>query len=358
MTGASNENTQFTQFTNEACEAVKVLETYQPDTLVKAQVDVQDVKAYFGRPRLINRGVFPFGSTTQFFPGFEFKPDHATMISIFPQWKDRLAGAYGIRFTLNFKLQVAATSFHQGVLCMSWQYGKTGPSSANSTYTRGAQFWAAPNLPHVRLDVSETTMVELSIPFMYSSEFMEISPVNTISPYFTDYGQLIIVPILPSIAVAGLSPATYDLYCYLTDIELVGVDVVNPASIALQSGDLLSREVKSSKVVSGTLSNVAKIASFVAKGVPSLAAIAGPAAWALDTMSGVAKYFGYSKPMNQDPPMKVYRDDYGGENQVDLPVTGQVVGCFQGNTTSVSTALGGTPVDEMALAYVAVNGLT
>lgn len=349
MTGTDTNNTQFTTFGNEACEAVDVFANYQPNTLAKPQVNIQDIKAYFERPRLISRGSIPFGSTSQLLPGFGFGANMATMQSIWPQWKDRLAGAFGIRFKLNFKLQVAATAFHQGVICMNWQYNKIGVSDAN--YARGLAPWTATNLPHVRLDMSETTMVELSIPFLYTGEFMEVLPNTSGSDYLSDYGQLVLIPILPSVSVAGLSPATYDLYCYLTDIELFGVDVVNPASIVLQS-DTLSQEVKKSRVVSGTLSNMAKISRFVARGIPSLSAMAGPASWALDTAAGVAKYFGYSKPMMQDPPAKHFRSDWASDHHADVPMTGEVIGMFQGNTTTVSSALGATDVDEMSLAFV------
>ena len=139
----------------------------------------------------------------------------------------------------------------------------------------------------------------------------------------------------------------------MTDIELFGVDVINPSIVTLQGGgSLIAKEVKDSGIVSGTLYNMAKISGFVARGIPSLAAIAGPASWALDTAAGVAKYFGFAKPIMQDPPIKHFKTNYVGEHHVDEPVCGEVVGPFQGNTTVIDTSLGGTEVDEMALAFI------
>lgn len=340
-----------TIFANEACDAVDVLGNYMPMTLAIPQPDLQDIKAYFERPRTVARGAVNFGSVNPLV-SIGFSPSNADLKTFFPQWTQRLAGAYGIRFSLNFRLQVAATSFHQGVLAMGWQYGLPAGFGA---FNRTDKSYTITNLPHVRLDLSEQTMVELKVPFMHPTEFLEVEPVDpATNPLAAFLGTLGVVPILPSISVAGLNQATYTLYMFMTDIELFGVDVINPSTVNLQSGGgLITKEVKDSKVVSGTLSNMAKISRFVSRGVPSLAAIAGPAAWALDTASGVAKYFGYSKPMVQDPPVKMYRTNYGNEYQVDVPQTGDVVGVFQENTTTIDTSLGGTDVDEMALSFVA-----
>jgi hypothetical protein len=343
------DNAGMTQFANEACDAVTALGNYVPASLTTSQANVQDIKEYFARPRLYSRGVVTFGTTAQLH-SYQFNSDQGALKAIFPQWEQRLAGAYGIRFTMNFRLQVAATAFHQGVVVLCWQYNKT--SSSTSLFPRTDHAPTCTNIPHVRLDLSEQTMVELSVPFIYPTEFMEVEQIAS-TQYAFPYGQVSLVPILPSASVAGLSAATYDLYCYLTDIELLGVDVINPTVAVLQSGgDILTREIKSSGVVSSSLANMSKISRFLARGVPSLSAIAGPAAWALDTMAGVAKYFGYSKPMLQDPAAKMLTTRYAADGHVDQPATGEVVGLFQGNSTVVSTSLGATDVDEMSLAFI------
>jgi hypothetical protein len=337
-----------TAFVSEACEAVDALGDYMPMALSVPQPDIQDITQYFARPRLITRGSVTFGSTTPLYT-VDYQADNSQLIAQFPQWTQRLAGAYGIRFSLNFRVQVAATAFHQGVLALSWQYGETG----GKVFERGARPFTCTNLPHVRLDMSESTMAELKVPFLAPNEFWEVLGQTAGDPVAGDYGSLNLVPILPTVSVLGLAAATYDIYVYITDIELFGVDVINPSTIVLQGGGaLIAKEVKEAKIVSGTLSNMAKISNFVARGIPSLAAIAGPASWALDTAAGVAKYFGFAKPIIQDPAIKHYRTAYVGEYHVDEPVCGEVVGPFQGNTTVIDTSLGATEIDEMALAYI------
>lgn len=339
-------NAGVTIFSSEACEAVEAIGDFMPMSLAIAQPDIQDIKAYFERPRLVVRGSVPFGSTSTLYD-LPIDNLNTQLKAYFPQWSQRLAGAFGIRFTMNFRLQVAATAFHQGILAMSYQY-----AFVDGTFNRSGKSFAVTNLPHVRLDIAESTMVELKVPFLYPNEFLEVEPV--VCPTNFNHGGISITPILPLVSVTGITAPTYDLYVYLSDIELYGVDVVNPSTVTLQSGGgLITKEVKDSRIVSKSLSNMATISRFVSRGIPSLAAVAGPAAWALDTAAGVAKYFGFSKPMVQDPPMKVYRSNYGNEYQVDVPQTGDVVGIIQENTTTIDTSLGGTDVDEMALAFIA-----
>jgi len=343
------DKTGVTSFVAEACEGVHALGNYRPAGMALPQSDLQDVKAYFERPRLISRGTVTFGTVAQLTPGFAFRSDMATLISIFPQWTQRLAGAYGVRFTLNFKLQVAATSFHQGLIAMAWQYGKTGLS--DSTFARAIQPYSCTNVPHVRLNLADQTMVELKVPFLYTAEYMQVTE-NTTTPFSGDYGQLAIVSVLPSLSVSGISPATYDLYCYMTDIELFGVDVINPQNITLQSGDTLSSELRSTRVISKTLDSASTALSFVARNIPALSSLAGPAHWATSVAAGVARYFGYSRPLNQDSASKVFRTNFAADCHVDQPMTGEALGLFQGNTTVIDTSLGATDVDEMALAFI------
>lgn len=337
--------TGVTTFANEACEATDIFDSYFEDQDLIAQADLQDLKAYFERPRLISRGTVAFGSRAQI---LGIAVERATFKSWFPQWSNRLSGAYGITFTMNFRLQVAATAFHQGLLALSNQYGWGSTQSAN--FTRGGNSASATNIPHVRLDLTETTMVELKVPFLYHNDFFPVEDNFGIDTQYYSYVSL--NTILSSISVAGLSPATYELYVYFSDIKLFGADNAAVTSIALQSGGVVKKELKESKLLSNSLGGAAKVASFVGRNIPSLAALAGPTAWALDTAAGIAKYFGYSRPMLQDPPMRVIRMPYSGETNVDVAMAGYTLGTQQSNTLAISPNFGASNVDEMTFDFI------
>lgn len=340
-----------TSFENEACEAIDVIDDYVPSSLAIAQNDIQDIKKYFERPRLALAGNVTFGLRENL-AAVNLLADHAALIQWFPQWKSRLSGAYGIRFKLVFRLQVAATPFHQGILSMAFQYGS---NTVGQPYQRGFETASQTNLPHVRLDMSETTMVELKVPFLYQHEFMHVSPDD--SQLTHNYGAFYLNTLLTPFAVTGLNVATYRVYVHLEDIELYGARNNDFTTITLQSGmsavgSVIADEVKNNHLLSRTFAGAARISRFIGKSVPSLAAIAGPVAWASDTAAGIAKYFGYSRPLIQDPTLRTNAAAFSSETHVDVPMAGFTCGPMQSNTLAVSPDFGGTNIDEMSLSYL------
>lgn len=333
-----------TTFANEACEAVEVNADYVPSSLTKPQVDLQDIKGYFARPRLILRGTVPFGVRQN----LNFTTVRVPNLSSwFPQWSNRLSGAYGIRFSINFRLQIAATAFHQGLLAMAFQYGyNTTGINDNFNYCRGGQPASITNLPHVRLDLSENTMAELKVPFIHQKEFFEVTDTT-----LDGLGMMTLSVVLPVNSVAGLVVPSYEIYAYLTDIELFGADNHVSTTVTLQSGSF-DNELKKTRILSSTLTQVGKVGKFVEKNIPGLSSVGGMTAWAADTLAGVAKYFGYSRPMIQDPVLRVVRTPYVSEGHVDIPMAGFNVGAMQCNTLTVAPEVGGTNIDEMALSFV------
>lgn len=332
-----------TRFGNEACEEVMINADYVPPPYIRPQEDLQDLKSYFQRPRLFRRGTVAFASRANQFNdaiGLTF------LTTNFPQWLNRLSGVYGVRFTMHFRMQLAATAFHQGLLAMAFQYGN---DSANTLkYRRHLNSSSSTNLPHVRLDPTESTMCELVVPFLYDYDFY---PVNGSVEYDT-LGTVSMNSILPTISVAGLAPYSYEVYVWLEDMEFFGADNNAVTTITLQSGSIMAKELRSSKLISQTLDSASRIATIVNNNVPLLSAIAGPTAWALDIGARIAKYFGFSKPMIQDPSMRMLRQWYANDSHVDVAMTGYNVGAFQSNTLTVDGTLGATNVDEMALGYV------
>lgn len=306
-----------------------------PSLVAREQGDLQDLKDYFRRPRSIFSGNVTNGS----FSTNQITINRTNIGVWFPQLNGRLSGVFGWRFKLRFRIQIIATPFHQGLLCMSFQHDNN-----NTNFDRTAHSSTMTNIPHVRLDISSLTAAELEVPFIYRDEFMSLEDL-------TDYGDLSIATILPVVAVAGQSPVQYNIYMTIEDIELYGATQWSTTSITLQSG-VVMQEIKENHLLSKTLAGVAKVSSFIARGVPSLSAIAGPVAWAADTASGVAKYFGYSRPLVQDPAMRTYVSDNVHENNVDISAVGNTLGLMASNTLAVSPQFGATDVDEMALDYL------
>lgn len=336
-----------TQFESEACIGTVVMGSeYKGSKLTRPQADIQNITDYFERPRLFARGSVAFASRASIFTsdiGYTF------LTTNFPQWANRLSGVYGIRFTLVFRVQFAATAFHQGVIALAYQHNSS--SSTTLTYNRGSNPATATNLPHVRGDLSEVTMIELKVPFLWQYEFLPVSATPMSSTGII--GNLTMTSLLPPITVTGSTAPSYEAYVYLEDIQLFGADNNATTAITLQGGKRVGvREQEDAHVFSNAFTATSKAVSFVGKHIPLLSSIADTTSWVLDTAAGIARFFGYARPLVQDPVIRVQMSPYVGEGNVDNIGVGYMLGPFQSNTLATDANFSATDVDEMALAYV------
>lgn len=206
-----------TTFLSEACESVSVLgQHYKKPMFAIPQKDLQDIAKYYARPRLVDTGTL--GSSRALENVKIYTPNG--LFGYAAGGVSRIAGAYLFRTTVVFTLQVAATPFHQGLVTMAWQYY---PGN-NSSYRYQSSLSSVTALPHVRLDVSTTTMVQLRVPFMSPYDALPIGEDSI------DYGRLAIVTSLPVEALAGVSAPTYRVLAHLEDLELFGVRPTAPRS--------------------------------------------------------------------------------------------------------------------------------
>lgn len=330
-----------TALVQEACEAVAVTGGATQQKLGTHETDIQDLKRYFERPRLISAG--DCGVTVA-----RVWDEIMSVSSIIAKFGtagvNRLNGCYGVRFSVVFTLQVSSTPFHQGVLCLSWQYGNT----AGSHYVRSSNSFTATNIPHVRMNLADTTMVQLKVPYLHYSDFLVKESTNS-------YGHVALNTLLSIPSVAGLSPPYYKVFMHLEDLELIGVTPTVADTVELQSnrGVLNKEALSDAHPYSSTLSAASQTLKFLGKGVPSLASVTGTASWFLESAAGAARAFGYSKPTVQDPPARV--TTIGGvlEHNIDVPSNAVVVAPFVSNRTEIDDSLANSNVDEMSFSHIA-----
>lgn len=323
---------------------------YAPPKDLVLQKDIQNFTNYFARPHLITSGVLP--STRSQIWEQAWSPNSIFNVTL-PASGNRVLGAFGARFTMVFTLQVAATPFHQGMVVLGAEY------YSGAVNTRGKYPVSCTNLPHVRCDISTNTMVQLRIPFLAPTDYMAIG-----DPSY--YLSSSLNAVLPVETVAGMAPPTYKLYVHLEDVQLFGVrpysvqPYLPPALLAKEEaveqsggkGPFEKEFENESHPFSSGLGALGRSVRWIAKGVPSLASIAGPASWALGKAAGAARYFGYSKPQITDPPHRMLMTTGALENNVDVPACVQVLAPIAENHLSVSPSFGNTDVDEMSLKYV------
>lgn len=347
--GGSPENTGVTSFVQESCTQVEVLGSeHVPSMLFKRQADIQNLTEYFARPRLIynNTVLTSRGNViyTQVAPNLVFNTWYVNGAA-------RLTGVYGVKYSLVFTLQVAATPFHQGALALCWQYD----SGFNINFNRGFYPYACTNIPHVVLDMSVDTMVQLKVPYLHPLEFLSPTTGNANAQGFVFITQLAGTP-----AVTGMTTPTYKLYVHLEDMEFSGASPLATTTIALQSGKPQKKRGGAMNIESefaarpySTTTRVASsVVKMVARNVPNLSYLATPVSWFLDSASGVLSSFGYSKPTIKDPPQRMLAANTALECNVDMPQAVVVVGPQASNELMFDGNFSGSNVDEMSLAYV------
>lgn len=337
---------------NEACTSVEVGVDMKTSFVMPTE-DYQSLRDYFARPRLIVTGSLP--TTRISFVNSEVTPS-VLWNTWFPGALTRLAGVHGVRFTLRFTLTVAATPFQQALLAQSFQYG-TDSTVANGSYIykRLGNSAMVTNLPHVRHNITDTTMTVFDVPFLYARDYLPLYYDG--SQGTNSLGQYSANALLPYRTLAGANAPTYKLFVSIHDLELIGSAPQVAGLIVVQggggkagSGNPKEAEKKSMKL-SDRLSQASKVAT-IAAFVPALTGVAGPTAIAAEAAARVARAFGYSRPQVEDQPTRVYRNNYCADANVDIPSNSYVLAPMQRNEIRTDAVAGGTDVDEMAMAYV------
>lgn len=280
----------------------------------------------------------------------------STILNLASGGSERVRGAFGFRATMVFTLQVVTTPFEQGVLVLSFQYYN------GSDYWRGREVASCTNIPHVRLDVSENTMVQLKVPFMSNNDFTLITSNE-------NYGKLLLSTLAPVGPNDGAYSPRYNIYYHLEDLELFGVvpqDVIEwdpllgraiasaSTNVDFQGGGrAVEKEFDDeSRPYSSGLYSLSKTLSWISKGIPYLSSFSAPASWFTEKLAGAVRSFGFARPQTVDPPMRTQNLMSIMENNVDVPATIEVLAPFASNHLAVTPAFGGTDVDEMSIAYV------
>lgn len=340
------EDTGVTSFVNEACKQGDVLGAhYRPSSNAVFQPDLQNLTHYFARPQLIFSGtaIALQGAVA----GGSVSPN-IVFTQFFTNGLTRLTGVFGLKYRMVFTVHASPTPFHQGLLVLAYQYGgDTGGSGV--VFPRNSAACSVTNLPHVRLDVSTDTMVQLSVPFMEITDFVTANDADV-------NGVWTLYQLMPTPTVSGLSPMTLKVYFHIEDLEFVSASPLATSVIAVQSGKTLKpmdREFQNDAYpFSSAVAALSTSLRFLAKGVPALSSIAGLPAWWLEAGAGAIRAFGFSKPQIQDPIVRMQFLTSAAENNVDVASSTIMVGPKASNALVVDSSIGLTDVDEMALSYI------
>lgn len=337
------ETTGVTSLVQEACEQVDVLgKHYVSDTTSDTTQVLQDLKEYFRRPSVLYNGLATLDVTgNQYYADV----DSTYFTTVFPGYATRLAGVAGWSFDMVFTLQVSATTFNQGLFSLCWQYGAVGGGG----YQRTLSPALCTNIPHVRLDLAETTMVQLRVPFLSGLQFFD-------TRNYWYHGQMALNAILPiKNGAAGNSTPGVRIMLHLENLKLFHAAPLTTTAINFQSGvsKPIDREFENEAYpFSSGLNSLSRTVRWVGRGIPSLSSLSNTTSWLLAKSAGAVRAFGYSKPLVQEPTTRMWGDSTIMEHNADVPVSSLMVSAMASNRFKVDPTIACTDVDEMSLEYV------
>jgi len=233
--------------------------------------------------------------------------DIFTSLATSALFQKKVAGYMGFRATTCFKLVVNSNRFQQGRYLLTWV--PTGGAYPVSDWqiAHSANLMQRSQLPHVEYDVNTATSAELKIPYLSMTPYYSINPFD----YYTDVGVLQLWAYSPLVAVSGSTIASYTIYAWFEDVELVtpavpqsGKKVVVRRKNKKTEDIIQAREEEQSIERITPIAHALRVASksIDTMGmIPQLLPFTEPLSWAAGIGADIASYFGWSSPNNLGP---------------------------------------------------------
>lgn len=197
--------------------------------------------------------------------------------------------------------------------------------------------------PGVELDLATSKSVELRIPLL--GPWNPIDLTNRLGKF----GNLCIDSLAGIKDGTSAATASATIFMWMEDVELT-----MPTKFYNLYAQGKHEAIKAAKsgLVSGFADSVGALANSTGKLFPGLSTITQPVTWAAGIASGVASYFGFSKPADLTAKTCVYDVPAKGYTQTVGPDSGVVLGCLPDNAIEVRGDVFGTDVDELSINYV------
>lgn len=324
-----------------------------PALLRSMQTDGTDhsIRDFLARPRMLS--TFPWtttsGAGTSLF-NIELPRDIITD----RVYAAKVAGFAYMRATIVVRVMINTQRFQAGRLLLTWMplYRQ------NQTKFNDTQFLVYyTQRPKVEFDVSTDTEVIMKIPYVHPALGFDLGSG------FNSAGRLDAVVYSP--LTSGTCRA--NLYYSFENVELSHAN--EPGTFIAQSGGVSSSKGRSRAKadpgdkeqadmgvapVSSMLSAIATTAA-IGRDIPLISSVAGPVSWAAGLAAKAAHAFGYAKPLQLAPRMRVYEQGDSHRINADGAHMAVNLGVFEDNKVSHLPGFAGSDLDEMAISAVISN---
>ena len=313
----------------------------------------QDVKSFLAKPVVVQQGVF---STTDTASTFALIQNPSSTLNT-PLMADKLKGFLGFRATTVYRIVFNANRFQQGRYILSYVALGGADRSLASTST-----WVADHsstlvqrttLPHLEIDLCCDTEGIIKIPFNSAMNFFSFAAIT--AGTVGSLGVLQLTPYSPLSAVTGNVTASFTIYSYFEDVQLVSAAVP-------QSGRVFTSRKKSETQVEQDSMGVGPVSSALIKvrdasailgNVPLLSSYANTVSWFSDILASSAKVFGWSKPVSLEASNRMTQNYLPYAANLDSVDMSFPLSLSVENAVGPCAGFSGTDVDEMSFQFLA-----
>lgn len=315
----------------------------------------QSIKSFLEKPIVLATGTFSTTDTYSFLNNYSM-PYAAFASSQGIVWTQKLAGIFGIRMDMRFRIVVNANRFQQGRYCIGWVplagclKSLSSFKELNFNNSHMATLVQRTTVPHVELDLCNDTAAELEVPYVSSRNFYELNSILASSNEYP-LGYLNVYPYSPLVSPAGSTTAGYTLYVSFHNIRLFG-------AASAQSGKIRGSDYGTKEISNKANGPISSVSTAISRGfkefaqIPLLSSYANSVAWIADRITGVATVFGWSKPNQGDSLMKVMLLQAPGHNTVDGDSDARPLSYLSKPGVTKLDGVSGTEFDEMDFSYI------
>lgn len=281
---------------------LKTSATIAPTIIPAPSLHVSDeyvfqMKEYFSRPVLISS--YDWNHDTEL--NFEVNPWEWIVTNSLLQRK--LSSNYLFRFNLRVNIQVSGSPFYYGHGLAAYEPLATRDDARAAAATSIASFVKnSQQLIKGWFTASGSTSLDMKMPFIYERPYLSVDEV------FLSAAQLGVL-YFSSTKLRYAGSGTPTGIKIVVNAWLEDVDVSVPTVFASMAGlryrpEGLISEMADSKIVSNTADTVAAVADKLSD-VPVIGSMAKTASFAAKVVGGIARIFGFSKPVNFDSNVRV-----------------------------------------------------
>lgn len=353
-TGSQMTNEQFgvTQFLDDA-GVKEVMVKNVPNKTNGLPIRDQQLSDFFSRPVIVGS---PTWSVSDAVNDQLFTIDPGQYLAAYPPWYEKIRGFNLFRGTCVLRVTINANPFQQGKLILSFIPCASSTSSSWRNYTMLSKTVQ----PNVEIDCRETT-VTLRVPYVTPFEYYSFTNDQPTRDN-ADWGTYTLSVLSPLATGTGPITVSTTIFMSFEDVEFAAPVAFAQAGVKIKKRSKrpkasigISEAEATAQATTGSISKALSVGSTITSKlseIPMLASIATPATWMLRGASGVASWFGWSKPAVDSPGEYVVRrlvPNMANATGTDLSAS---LALFHDHSVSLGTTADDETPDEMSFNFL------